>query len=249
MKVRAAVLIVIVSLVFGVYAIAEDKGEQGTAQKKELKTEQKSMELKTEMDKVSYSIGTNIGEQFKQQEIEIRMDAFIAGLTDAMKGKEYALDKEEMQTVMQKFQKEMQAKMRAKAELAREKNAKEGAEFLAANKDKDGVVTLDSGLQYKVLRKGTGASPKASDRVKTHYRGTLINGKEFDSSYKRGMPAEFGVGGVIKGWTEALQLMKEGSKWELYIPSELAYGTRDSRDIPANSTLIFEVELIEVIKK
>jgi len=128
-----------------------------------------------------------------------------------------------------------------------EKNMTEGPKFLEENKAKEGVVILPSGLQYKVITEGTGKSPKATDKVKVHYRGTLINGKEFDSSFKRNQPAEFPVNGVIKGWTEALQLMKEGSKWELYIPSDLAYGARGAGgDIGPNATLIFEVELLEV---
>jgi FKBP-type peptidyl-prolyl cis-trans isomerase len=140
---------------------------------------------------------------------------------------------------------QQQAAEKAKAGA---ENLAKGTAFLEANKTKEGVVALPSGLQYKVIKEGTGNTPVATDKVKTHYRGRLIDGKEFDSSYKRGKPAEFPVTGVIKGWVEALQLMKEGAKWELYIPANLAYGTRDTPTIPANSTLIFEIELLEIVK-
>jgi FKBP-type peptidyl-prolyl cis-trans isomerase FklB len=152
-----------------------------------------------------------------------------------------------VQQVMQDFQKKMMAKQMAAREEGLGKNKAEGEKFLADNKKKEGIKTTASGLQYKVITAGTGKTPKATDTVKTHYRGTLINGTEFDSSYKRGEPAEFPVNGVIKGWTEALQLMKEGAKWQLFIPSELAYGERGAgRDIGPNSTLIFDIELISV---
>jgi FKBP-type peptidyl-prolyl cis-trans isomerase len=152
-----------------------------------------------------------------------------------------------MQAVYGPWQKKMQQKQAAaKAKVASENLAK-GKAFLEANKTKEGVKVTDSGLQYKVIEEGTGESPTASDKVRVHYRGRLVNGQEFDSSYKRGKPAEFPVTGVIKGWTEALQLMKEGAKWELYIPPELAYGTQDRPGLPGNSTLIFEVELLDVL--
>jgi FKBP-type peptidyl-prolyl cis-trans isomerase len=154
----------------------------------------------------------------------------------------------EMKTVYDAWlQRRKQEEAAAKAKAGSENLAK-GTAFLEANKAKEGVVALPSGLQYKVIKEGTGGTPVATDKVKTHYRGTLIDGKEFDSSYKRGQPATFGVTQVIAGWTEALQLMKEGAKWELYIPANLAYKTRDTPTIPANSTLIFEIELIEIVK-
>ena len=153
------------------------------------------------------------------------------------------------QEVVRKQQEELQKQKEAERKLASEKNRKEGEAFLAANKKKPGVKTLASGLQYKVVKSGKGETPKANDTVSTHYKGTLINGKEFDSSYSRGSPAEFGVSGVIRGWTEALQKMKVGDKWILYVPSELAYGERGSApDIGPNSVLIFEIELLAVIK-
>jgi len=218
--------------------------------------EQKAVLLKTEMDKVSYVIGTQLGQSFKQQEIEIKIEPMMRGLKDAMAGKKLALGQEEIQKVMMGFQQRMMAKQKELQEKQQErqkveaaKNLATGKAFLAANGTKKGVKVLPSGLQYKIIKKGSGKTPTANDKVKTHYRGTLINGTEFDSSYKRNQPAEFPVNQVIKGWTEALQLMKEGGKWELYIPANLAYGEPGRPNIPANSTLIFEIELLEVLEK
>jgi len=209
---------------------------------------QKAVLLKTEMDKVSYAIGVQLGQSFKTQEIEIKIESLMRGLKDSMAGKKLALGEDEMQQVLMSFQQRMMAKQRERQRLEAAKNLAVGKVYLEANKTKEGVKVLPSGLQYKVIRKGTGKSPTADDKVKTNYRGTLIDGTEFDSSYKRNQPAEFFVKGVIKGWTEALQLMKEGGKWELYIPANLAYGERARQSIPANSTLIFEIELLEVVK-
>jgi len=153
-----------------------------------------------------------------------------------------------MKQVYTAWQQKMRAKMAAKQAKEAAENLAAGTAFLEANKAKEGVKVLPSGLQYKVVKEGTGNTPTADDKVKTHYRGTLIDGTEFDSSYKRNQPAEFGVTKVIKGWTEALQLMKVGGKWELYIPANLAYGQRGRPSIPANSTLIFEIELLEIVK-
>jgi len=203
--------------------------------------------LKTEMDKVSYIIGTQIARNFKTQDIEVNVEALTLGLKDALAEKPLALSNDEMQKVYAGFQSQMRAKMAAKQAAEASKNIAAGTAFLEANGTKEGVKVLPSGLQYKVITEGTGKSPTATDKVKTHYRGTLIDGTEFDSSYKRDRPAEFAVNAVIKGWTEALQLMKEGSKWELYIPADLAYGSRPRPGIPANSTLVFEVELLEVL--
>jgi len=201
----------------------------------------KAVLLKTELDKVSYVIGTQIAQSFKKQDIEINIESLMWGLKDALAGRKLALSQVERQQIMTSFQRRTIAKQAAK-------NLAEGMAFLERNRAKEGVQVLPSGLQYKVIKEGTGKIPTADDRVKTHYRGTLINGTEFDSSYKRNKPAEFPVKGVIKGWTEALQLMKEGSKWQLYIPPNLAYGERGRPGIPPNSTLIFEVELLEVVK-
>jgi len=203
--------------------------------------------LKTDMDKVSYIIGTQIARNFKSQDIEVNVETLTMGLKDALAEKPLALSNEEMQKVYAGFQAQMRAKQAAKQAAEASTNLAAGNAYLEANKTKEGVKVLPSGLQYKVITEGSGKSPTAEDKVKTHYRGTLIDGTEFDSSYKRNRPAEFPVNGVIKGWTEALQLMKEGSKWELYIPADLAYGSRARPGIPANSTLVFEVELLEVL--
>lgn len=205
------------------------------------------MTLKDDKDKVSYAIGLNIGKSMKQEGLDINPDALAAAMKDVFAGAKTQLTDEEVQAVMQDFQKKMMAKQAAARDEGLGKNKAEGEKFLADNKKKEGIKTTASGLQYKVITDGKGKTPKATDTVKTHYRGTLINGTEFDSSYKRGEPAEFPVNGVIKGWTEALQLMKEGSKWQLYIPSELAYGERGAgKDIGPNSTLIFDIELLSV---
>jgi FKBP-type peptidyl-prolyl cis-trans isomerase len=203
--------------------------------------------LKTQKDKVSYSIGRNIGENLKKQSIDVNQDALSAGIKDALSEGESLLTDEEVRQVLNEFQQEMRAKAEARTQELGEINKKEGEAFLAANKEKKGVITLPSGLQYKVIKKGTGKIPKASDTVTTHYRGTLIDGTEFDSSITRGEPATFPVGGVIAGWTEALQLMKIGSKWQLFIPSDLAYGERGAGQMIApNASLIFEVELLSI---
>jgi FKBP-type peptidyl-prolyl cis-trans isomerase FklB len=204
--------------------------------------------LVTEMDKVSYAIGVQLATNFKKQGIDIKMDKLILGLKDATAGKKLELTEQEIQMTMMTFGQKMRAQQQEKQKADAAKNIAAGKAYLAANGKKEGVKVLPSGLQYKVIKKGTGKTPTAADKVKTHYRGTLIDGTEFDSSYKRGKPAEFGVVKVIKGWTEALQLMKEGGKWELYIPANLAYGERARPTIPANSTLIFELELIEIVK-
>ena len=203
--------------------------------------------LKTQKDKVSYSIGLDFGKNMKRQSIELNLDQLLRGIKDGVSGATQAMTDTEIQECMTAFQKEMMTKMADKAKVDGEKNLKEGEAFLAANKKKPGVVTLPSGLQYKILKEGTGKSPKATDTVTTHYRGTLINGKEFDSSYKRGEPATFPLNRVIPGWTEALQHMKIGSKWEIYVPSKLGYGENGAgQDIGPNATLIFEVELLGI---
>ena len=204
--------------------------------------------LPVDMEKVSYSIGVQLGQNFKQQDVDIRIESFVRGLKDALTGGKLELTEQQIQQLMASFSQQMRAKQQEKQKAEAAKNLTAGKAFLETNKSKEGVKVLPSGLQYKIIKQGTGKSPTAEDKVKTHYRGTLIDGTEFDSSYKRNQPAEFAVKGVIKGWTEALQLMKEGDKWELYIPPELAYGERGNRNIPGNSTLIFEVELLEIVK-
>lgn len=203
--------------------------------------------LKTEKEKLSYSIGMEIGGNLKRQAVDVEVDLLLKGLKDAFSGAKTLLTEQEVRQILTAFQKEMVAKQKEAAKVLGEKNKKEGEAFLAENKKKPGVITLPSGLQYKVLKAGTGKKPKATDTVKTHYRGTLIDGTEFDSSYRRGEPATFPVNGVIRGWTEALQLMEEGAKWQLFIPPGLAYGERGAGpSIGPNATLIFEVELISV---
>jgi FKBP-type peptidyl-prolyl cis-trans isomerase FklB len=205
--------------------------------------EEKPLQLKDNKDKASYSIGLNIGTNFKRQNIDLNSDALMAGIKDAMSGTKPLLNDQEVKEAMMSLEKDMEQKR----EAAGQKNAADGEKFLAENKTKSGVKTTPSGLQYKVEKEGTGAQPKANDTVTVNYRGTLINGTEFDSSYKRGQPATFPVSGVIRGWTEALQLMKAGSKYQLFIPPGLAYGERGAgRDIGPNSTLIFDVELLDV---
>jgi FKBP-type peptidyl-prolyl cis-trans isomerase FklB len=204
-------------------------------------------QLKDQKDKASYSIGYDIGETFKKQKIELNVDTMVAGLKEALAGKEAAMSKEDREKTLQAFQKEMMEKQIAASKEAAEKNKAEGEKFLEENKKKDGVKTTASGLQYKVLKEGSGASPKETDTVITNYRGTLIDGTEFDSSYKRNEPATFPVNRVIKGWTEALQLMKPGAKYQLFIPSSLAYGERGAgQTIGPNATLIFDVELLSI---
>lgn len=203
--------------------------------------------LKTKKDKVSYSIGLDIGSSFKKQAIDIDPEILLRGLKDALSGKPALLTDAEVREVLIAFQQEVRAKEEGRVKEIAEKNKKEGEAFLAENKKKKSVVTLPSGLQYKVITAGTGEMPKSTDTVTTHYRGTLIDGTEFDSSYERGQPATFPVTGVIAGWTEALQLMKVGSKWQLFIPSGLAYGARGAGGtIGPDATLIFEVELISI---
>lgn len=208
---------------------------------------EKKMELISEKDKVSYSIGLDIGSSFKNQSIDIDTDALAAGIKDAISGSKPLLTENEVKEVMTAFQKGMAAKQYEKMKSLAEKNSKEGETFLAENKKKEGVKTTASGLQYKVITAGNGPMPKDTDTVSVNYSGTLIDGTEFDSSYKRGEAVSFPVNGVIKGWTEALQLMKVGSKWQLFIPSNIAYGERGAGgQIGPNATLIFDVELLSI---
>jgi len=202
--------------------------------------------LQTPKEKLSYSIGADIGSKMKSQ-LDIDPDSLAQGIKDAFSGNKMLLTEQEINETLSALQKEMMEKKAVLARQAGEKNKNKGDAFLAENKKKEGVKTLQSGLQYKVITEGNGKTPKAEDTVVTNYRGTLIDGTEFDSSYKRGQPATFQVKGVIAGWTEALQLMKEGSKWQLFVPSNLAYGERGAGSaIGPNATLIFEVELISV---
>lgn len=206
--------------------------------------------LKTQKDKFSYALGMKMGENLKKQSVPVDPAILSRGLRDALAGKKTLLTDEEAQGAMTAVQNDMRQKMQEKMKEEGEANKKTGEAFLAANKSKEGVVTLPSGLEYKILKAGTGPKPTANDSVVCNYKGTLIDGKEFDSSYKRGQPATFPVTGVIKGWTEALQLMPVGSKWQLFIPPDLAYGERGAGgDIGPDSTLIFEVELLSIADK
>jgi len=205
--------------------------------------------LQTAKEKQSYSMGADIGARMKSQSIEVEPDAFSQGLKDALSGGKKLMTDDEIRETLTALQKELRDKQMERNKVLGEKNKKEGDAFLAENKKKEGVITLPSGLQYKVLKEGTGKSPKADDTVVCNYRGTLIDGTEFDSSYKRGEPATFPLNQIIPGWTEALQLMKEGAKWQLFIPSNLAYGEQSTGIIGPNSVLIFEIELISVKDK
>jgi FKBP-type peptidyl-prolyl cis-trans isomerase FklB len=206
--------------------------------------------LTTQKDKFSYALGMNLGTSLRKQSVPVDPAILARGLRDSLAGGKTALTEDQARATLMEVQTEMRKKQQEQMQLAGEASKKEGEAFLAANKSKEGVVTLPSGLQYKILTPGTGPKPTATDSVVCNYRGTLINGTEFDSSYKRGQPATFPVTGVIKGWTEALQLMPVGSKWQLFIPSDLAYGERSpSPDIGPDSTLIFEVELLSIQNK
>jgi FKBP-type peptidyl-prolyl cis-trans isomerase FklB len=210
---------------------------------------QTKVPLTEQRDKVGYSIGTNIGSSMKRDGLDVNIDALVAGLRDAFSGAAPQLSPEEQKATLQAFQQAMQEKSTAAQAARGDKAKQEGEAFLAANKNKEGVKTLPSGLQYKVLAEGKGEQPKPTDKVSVNYRGTLVDGKEFDSSYKRGEPATFGVNEVIKGWSEALPLMKPGAKWQLFVPANMAYGERGAgEDIPPNSTLVFEVELLDIKK-
>ncbi len=200
--------------------------------------------LQTDDQKASYAIGQQIGQNMKTQGVSVDVDVLSMSIADVLAGKPSRLSPQEMQDALQK----LQARMMAEEQKKGQKNKEEGDKFLAANKKKTGVKTTASGLQYETLKKGMGPLPKATDKVKVHYQGTLLDGTEFDSSYKRNQPAEFPLNAVIKGWTEGLQLMPVGSKYKFYIPSDLAYGPQGRPGIPPNSVLIFEVELLDILK-
>lgn len=195
-------------------------------------------------ERISYCIGVQLGKQLKPNAYPLNMDALVAGMKDAVAGGALRADQAAITQALRDYQQ--------KAKEAAEQKGKEleqkAADYAKQNATAEGVKTTESGLQYKVIQEGTGATPAATDMVRVHYTGTLVNGEKFDSSYDRGEPAEFPVNGVIKGWTEALQLMKEGSKWQLVIPPALAYGANGTGPIPPNATLLFDVELIEVLK-
>jgi FKBP-type peptidyl-prolyl cis-trans isomerase FklB len=206
-----------------------------------------SSTLMTDKDKASYALGMNIGQNMRKDALDLDPGIVAQGLKDALSGSKTLMTEAEAQQAFAKLRNEVIAKKQAAMQQAGEANKKAGDQFLAANKPKEGIVTLPDGLQYKVLKEGTGPKPKATDTVEVNYRGTLLDGSEFDSSYKRNQPETLGVNQVIKGWTEALQLMPVGSKWQLFIPPDLAYGPNGAGNaIGPDSTLIFEVELLSI---
>jgi FKBP-type peptidyl-prolyl cis-trans isomerase FklB len=230
MKRIPVMLAVVVLLATSVVAIAED-----------------ATVLKSEREKLSYGLGVEMGNNLKRQGVDIDAALLTQGLRDALTGGQLLLGEAECREAVMAFQKELMAKQQEAQKVRSEKAKAEGDAFLLANAKKEGVTTLPSGLQYKVITPGSGPFPKATDTVTVHYRGRLVDGTEFDSSYKRNEPTSFPVNGVIAGWTEALQLMKVGSKWELYIPAKIAYGDRGAGSvIPPGATLIFEVELLSI---
>jgi FKBP-type peptidyl-prolyl cis-trans isomerase FklB len=223
----------VASLVIGLF------GCQGAKDKK--------LTLETQTQKASYSIGIDIGKNFKHSNIEIDLEALTQGVKDAISDSTPKLTEQQMEEAMRQLQQDVLARRNESAKKAGEKNKLEGEAFLAENAKKEGVITLPSGLQYKILKSGDGKKPQLTDEVTINYRGTLINGTEFDSSYKRGEPTTYAVNGFIAGWIEALQLMPVGSKWQLYVPSNLGYGERGTGgDIGPNATLIFEIELLAI---
>jgi len=204
--------------------------------------------LETLNQKVSYSIGYDLAKNFKENGFALDLDQLSVGLQDGDNGTAPKLDKEQMTATMNEFQQFVMESQQKKIAQQAEKNSEDGKAFLAENKTKDGVVTLESGLQYKVLKAGSGSKPGIDDVVQVHYRGTLVDGTQFDSSYDRGEPVEFPVSRVIAGWTEALQLMEVGAKWQLFIPAQLAYGSQAMGNvIEPNSVLIFDVELLKIV--
>jgi FKBP-type peptidyl-prolyl cis-trans isomerase FklB len=232
-KMKYTKYLIILLIIFGVYACQNQQKEVSKS------------DMKDFPDSVSYSIGYDIGNNLKTQDIEIKNRMIMQGIFDGMKDSVMLLDANERQQILSRFQQQMMSKRTEDAD----KNKAKGEDFLAENKQKEGVKVSDSGLQYKVVEEGTGKSPSKGDKVKVHYKGTLIDGTVFDSSYDRGQPLEIGVGRVIPGWTEALQKMKVGAKWKLFIPSDLAYGEQGAGNIIGpNETLIFEVELLDIVE-
>jgi FKBP-type peptidyl-prolyl cis-trans isomerase FklB len=204
-------------------------------------------EIRDGSDRISYSIGYQIGGDFKRQGTDLKTDLVVQGIQDALKGDKPRMPPEEMHKTLVEMKRKVMAAQEAEHKMASKKNQAEGEVFLAENAKKEGVVTLPSGLQYKILKEGEGASPKATDNVLVHYRGTLLDGTEFDSSHRRNRPATFRVNALIRGWAEALQRMKPGAKWQLFIPAKLAYADRGTTSgVPPNSVLLFEVELLKV---
>ena len=229
---------------------AVQKTQAAEPHRKPTTAAKKPLVLSTQKQKASYAIGLNIGKNMKKDSVDVDTEILARGIRDALQDAKPLLTDEETKAALVELQTEVRKRQQEEYQAAADKNQKDGETFLAANKTKEGVVTLPSGLQYRILQEGSGPKPAATDTVVCNYRGTLLNATEFDSSAKHGGPATFTVNQVIKGWTEALQLMPVGSKWELFVPSELAYGPRAAGpDIGPNSTLIFEVELLSIQPK
>ena len=204
------------------------------------------LDLKDQKEKESYSLGYQFGQNMKAQGVELNLEVYTSGIQDALRGANPTLSQEEIQKTLSDLQKRVMTAQQKDLKGKADKNLADSKVFMEENKKKEGVKTLPSGLQYKILAEGSGKTPKATDEITVNYKGSLVDGSEFDNSYKRGVPASFRLDKVIRGWTEALQLMKEGSKWQLFIPPELGYGERGAGPVPPNSALIFEVELISV---
>ena len=244
---RRIVFVVVAAAVLTAAAVIGVPADQKAASAPSKAIEVAKKTLQTQEQKVSYSLGLDIGRSLRQQGVETDMAVFVEGLKDGMSGAEPRISEEEMTRVLVAFQQELAAKLERENTKAAGGNMERATAFLAENAKNEGVTTLPSGLQYEVLEPGKGPKPTAADKVTVNYRGTLMDGKEFDSSYKRGKPASFPVGGVISGWQEALKLMQAGAKWRLFIPPDLAYGERGVPPvIPPNSMLIFEVELLSI---
>jgi FKBP-type peptidyl-prolyl cis-trans isomerase FklB len=243
---KFAKLAAVAAVLLAGLALAQDEGapKEKATTKTAPPADTKPADAKDAKQKASYGIGLKIGRQFKGQKIDLDVESVTHGLQDGMSGAKPQFTDAEIQAAVQAYERELKGKL----QQAAEQNQKDGAAFLAANKKKPGVKSLPSGLQYKVLKEGKGESPKPTDTVNANYRGTLIDGTEFDSSYTTGKPATFPVQRVIPGWQEALPLMKVGSKWQIYVPAELAYGPQPQATIPPNSTLIFDIELLGVEK-
>jgi FKBP-type peptidyl-prolyl cis-trans isomerase FklB len=246
-KLTTAAIVLTVGITLSCGALAQQTPASSAHSKAEASKAGAASALNTDKAKTSYAIGMNIGRNMKMAGIDVDTAILLRGLRDELRGNKTLLSDEEAKTVLINLQQQMRARREAEMKALADANKKEGDAFLAANKSKPGVVTLPSGLQYKVIKQGKGPKPVATDIVVCNYRGTLLNGKEFDSSYKRGQPVTFPVSGVIKGWTEILQRMPVGSEYKVFIPAELAYGMHSpSPEIAPNSTLVFDIDLLSI---